>query len=32
MATEDKNMAMWPSGEVQVCKTFYGGSTPSMAS
>lgn len=23
---------MWPSGEVQVCKTFYGGSNPPVAS
>ncbi len=23
---------MWPSGEVKVCKTCYGGSNPSMTS
>ena len=23
---------MWPSGEVEVCKTFYEGSNPSMTS
>ena len=27
-----KNKAMWPSGKVQVCKTFYGGSIPPLAS
>lgn len=25
-------LVMWPSGEARVCKTFHGGSTPSMTS
>jgi hypothetical protein len=25
-------LVMWPSGEARVCKTFHGGSSPSMTS
>lgn len=30
--SDKKNMVRWPSGEAEVSKTFYGGSTPSLTS